>query len=173
MGFHEWIYEQFLGIAFDKLRNENMQSNYDKLRFFVVKALNLALVVALLAFFNTWATKAQAHDEEVADQIAAAERAASRGPYATDGTFEGSARGYGGMVTMRVVVKDGYIDDVSIVDASSEDQAWLDMAVVLPKRIVEAQTTDIDVVSGATYTSVGILNGATEALRKAASEAES
>ena len=74
---------------------------------------------------------------------------------------------------MRVVVKGGYIEDVSIVDASSEDQAWLDMAVVLPERIVKAQTTDIDIVSGATYTSVGILNGATEALRKSAEGAAS
>ena len=150
-----------------------MQDYYDRFRFFFVKALNLALVVALLVFFNTWATKAQAHDDEVADQIAAAGRDTDRGPYATDGTFEGSAKGYGGMVTMRVVVKDGYIDDVSIVDASSEDQAWLDMALVLPERIVKEQTTDIDVVSGATYTSVGILNGTTEALRKSAEGAES
>ena len=67
---------------------------------------------------------------------------------------------------MQVTIANGYIDAVEIVDASSEDKAWLDMAVVLPKRIVKAQSTDIDIVSGATYTSVGILNGATEALRK-------
>ena len=38
------------------------------------------------------------------------------------------------------------------------------MASVLPARILEAQTPSIDVVSGATFTSTGILNGATEAL---------
>ena len=142
------------------------QDFYDRFRFFGVKALNLALVVVLFAFFSTWAAKAQAHDEAVADQIAQAERAASRGPYAIDGSFEGSARGYGGLVTMRVTIKDGYIDAVEVVDASSEDKAWLDMAAVLPGRIVDAQSTDIDVVSGATYTSVGMLNGATQALQK-------
>lgn len=143
-----------------------MQGFYDRFRYFGMKALNLGLIVAMLAFFNTWAAKAQAHDEAVEEQIAQAERAAARGPYATDGTFEGAGKGYGGMVKMQVVVKDGYIDDVAILDASSEDKAWLDMAIVLPARIVKAQTTDIDIVSGATYTSVGILNGATEALRK-------
>ena len=143
-----------------------MQGWYDRFRFFGVKALNLALVVALFVFFSTWAAKAQAHDEAVAQQITEAERAASRGPYATDGVFEGSARGYGGMVTMRVVIAGGYIETVEIVDASSEDQAWLDMTVGLPKRIVEAQSTDVDIVSGATYTSVGMLNGTTEALKK-------
>lgn len=143
-----------------------MQPSLESLRIFAAKALNVALVVALLAFFNTWAAKAVAHDEAVAEQIAAAERAANRGPYATDGTFTGSAQGYGGQVKMQVVVADGYIDGVEILDASHEDKAWLDMAIVLPERIVKAQTTDIDVVSGATYTSVGILNGATEALQK-------
>ncbi|MBE6471551.1 MAG: FMN-binding protein [Coriobacteriaceae bacterium] len=144
----------------------HMQVLFERFRIFASKALNVVLVAVVLLFFNSWATKAVAHDEAVAEQIAAAERAANRGPYATDGTFTGSAQGYGGQVAMQVVVKDGYIESVEILDASHEDQAWLDMAVVLPDRIVQAQTTAIDVVSGATYTSVGILNGATEALQK-------
>ena len=139
---------------------------YDKLRIFCMKALNALLIIAMLALFNSWATKAQAHDEAISEQIAAAERAAIRGPYATDGVFVGSAKGYGGQVKMQVTIKNGFIEAVEIVDASSEDKAWLDMAVVLPDQIVEAQSTDIDTVSGATYTSVGILNGTTEALRK-------
>ncbi|HAM16835.1 MAG TPA: hypothetical protein DCP91_13485 [Eggerthellaceae bacterium] len=143
-----------------------MSQRYGQLKYFLAKALNVAFIAALLVFFNAWAAKAVAHDAAVAEQIAEAERAASRGPYATDGTFEGAARGYGGDVRMQVTVENGYIDSVSILDASSEDQAWLDMAAVLPARIVKAQSTDIDVVSGATYTSVGILNGTTEALRK-------
>jgi uncharacterized protein with FMN-binding domain len=80
--------------------------------------------------------------------------------------FEGSAKGYGGLVTMRAVVTNGYIDRVEIVDATSEDQAWLDMCVGLPAKIVKEQTTDIDTVSGATFTSAAILNGTTEALQK-------
>ena len=143
-----------------------MQDRYNRLRFFGARLINLALVVALVVFFNTWAAKAQAHDEAVAEQIAQAERAANRGPYTNDGVFEGSAKGYGGQVKIQVVIENGYIDSVKILDASSEDQAWLDMTVGLPDRIVKAQSTDIDVVSGATYTSVGILNGATEALKK-------
>lgn len=143
-----------------------MQGFYERFRFFGMKAVNLALIVSLLVFFSTWAAKAQAHDEEVAQQIAAAERAASRGPYAVDGVFEGSAQGYGGLVHMQVEIVNGYIDRVDILDASSEDAAWLEMAIVLPERIVNAQSTEIDIISGATYTSVGILNATNEALRQ-------
>ena len=144
-----------------------MQSFHERYRYFLAKVFNLVLVLAVLAAFSAWAAKANAHDEEVAEQIAAAERAANRGPYGHDGTFTGSARGFGGQVNMQVTIENGYIESVEIVDASKEDDAWLEMCAGLPDQIVKAQSTDIDVVSGATYTSSGILNGTTEALRQA------
>ncbi len=125
----------------------------------------MAALVVLICF-SGWATQAAAHDAEVNEQIVAAQRATSRGSYATDGTFTGSAEGFGGTVEMSVTIEDGYITSVDIVDASSEDDAWLEMAGVLVDRIVQEQTTSIDVVSGATYTSAGILNATTEALQK-------
>ena len=143
-----------------------MQDFYDRFKYFAAKTVNLVAVVVALVMFSSWAAKANAHDEMVEQQIAEAERAANRGPYAADGTFEGSAKGYGGMVKMQVVVVNGYIDSVTILDASQEDDAWLEMCLGLPAEIVKAQTTSIDVVSGATYTSAGILNGTTEALQK-------
>ena len=135
-------------------------------QYTIAKTVNLALVVAVLVGFSVWASEAYARDEAVAEQIAEAERAASRGPYATDGVFSGSAQGYGGPVQMQAVIENGYITTVEILDASHEDQAWLDMCLGLPDQIVKAQTTDIDIVSGATYTSAGILNATTEALQK-------
>lgn len=143
-----------------------MGNYYDRFKYFAAKAINLVVVVAALLMFSMWAAQANAHDEMVEQQIAEAERAASRGPYTTDGAFEGSAKGYGGQVKMRVIIDNGYIDKVEIVDASSEDEAWLDMCADLPAKIVKEQTTSIDVVSGATYTSAGMLNGVTEALQK-------
>ena len=143
-----------------------MRHLYAQYKYFVAKTVNLALIVAIVASFSAWAAKAHAHDEEVAAQIAEAQRAATRGPYAIDGVFEGAAQGYGGLVRMSVTIENGYIEKVDIVDASSEDDAWLEMAVVLPDQIVKAQTTDIDTISGATLTSAGILNATAEALNK-------
>ena len=143
-----------------------MRKFYLRYRYFGVKAICLTVVVALFVSFSGWAAEAHAHDEAVAAQIAEAERAASRGPFTTDGTFEGAAQGYGGIVKMRVTIKDGYIDVVEIADATSEDDAWLQMCLKLPDQIVAAQTTALDTVSGATFTSAAILNGTTEALQK-------
>lgn len=129
------------------------------------RVANLVLAVAVLAAFSTWASQAQASDAAVQEQITAAERATQRGPYGADGVFTGSAQGFGGLVEMQATIQDGYITAVEILDASHEDEAWLNMAVVLVDRIVQEQTTNLDVVSGATYSSAGILNGTAEALR--------
>ena len=123
-------------------------------------------VFALVAGFSSWASAAAASDAAAEEQIAEAERAASRGPFAADGVFCGSAEGFGGTVSVEVTVEDGYVDAVEVVDASGEDAEWLAMAIVLTDEIVEEQTCDLDVVSGATYTSRGILGAATEALEK-------
>lgn len=133
----------------------------------LAKVVNLAVVITVLMAFSGWVSEARAHDAAVEEQIIAAERAAHRGPYATDGVFTGAAEGFGGLVEMQVTIEDGYIASVDIVDASHEDDAWLDMAIVLLDRIEREQTTNLDVVSGATYTSAGILNGTSEALRQA------
>lgn len=135
-------------------------------RYAAAKTLSAIAIIAMLMAYNAWATDAARSDAEAREQIAEATRASATGPYAADGVFTGSAEGYGGTVTMQVTIENGWIAACEILDASHEDQAWLDMAIVLPERIVEAQTPNIDVVSGATFTSTGILNGVTEALQQ-------
>lgn len=130
----------------------------------IAKALALICMLAILAGYNIWATNTAQADTALKEEAANALRSSGTGPYPTDGSFTGSAQGYGGIVTSEVTVENGWISEVNILDATSEDAAWLDMAMVLPDRIVEAQTPNIDVVSGATFTSTGILNGVTEAL---------
>ena len=133
-------------------------------RLTIAKALALAAVVAVVAAYDAWAYGAADADAAAREQMSAALLSSGPGPYATDGVFSGTAEGYGGPVTTQVTVENGWITAVEVVDASQEDEAWLEMASVLPERILEAQTPSIDVVSGATFTSTGILNGATEAL---------
>lgn len=133
------------------------------------KAASLCVVVIALAGYNLWAGQAAAASAEQRAQAIADAQSSGSGPYATDGVFTGSAEGYGGQVSMQVTIENGWITAVDIIDASQEDEAWLEMAQVLPDRIIEAQTPNIDVVSGATFTSLGILNGVTEALTESMS----
>ena len=124
----------------------------------------MAVVGALIVGFSLWAADANAADAMVQKQIQEAERAANRGPYATDGVFTGTAQGYGGPVTMQVTVKGGYIDDVRVVDAPNEDGPYLEQAVKLIDDMLVKQTPNVDTVSGATFSSAGIINGAVQAL---------
>ncbi len=133
-------------------------------RNFITKIANVAVVGALIAGFSLWAADANTADAMVQKQIQEAERAANRGPYATDGVFTGTAQGYGGPVTTRVTVKGGYIDEVRVVDAPNEDGPYLEQAVKLIDDMLVKQTPNVDTVSGATFSSAGIINGAVQAL---------
>ena len=54
------------------------------------------------------------------------------------------------------------------MDASKEDGSYLASAKGVIKSILDKQSTDVDTVSGATFTSTGIINAVISALEKAA-----
>ena len=140
---------------------------------FLLKLVNACAVAALALGYNAWAQRAQANDAQVREEMTQAQRAGEgRGPYATDGVFTGTAQGYGGPVTTQVTIEGGYITAVEVTDHSGETSAYFSQAETLTQKIVEAQTTDVDTVSGATFSSAGILNGATEALLQSGSTSE-
>ena len=97
----------------------------------------------------------------------AEEEVLSKLPYA-DGVYVGSSRGYGGAVRVQVTMENGSITDVEILDASHETKQFLRRAKRLLTTVVEAQSWEVDAVSGATYSSTGILNAVKLALAKAA-----
>ncbi len=84
-----------------------------------------------------------------------------------DGTYTGEANGFRGPMTVAVTVKNEQIVSVEVVD-HSDDRKWFNRAVnMVPSWIIEAQSTDVDSVSGATYSSLGIINAAKNALSNA------
>ena len=139
-------------------------------RNLIAKTVNVAVIGALAVGFSLWAADANTADAMVQKQIQEAERAATRGPYAVDGVFTGTAQGYGGPVTTQVTVKDGYIDAVQVVDAPNEDGPYLEQAVKLIDDMIAKQTPNVDTVSGATFSSAGIINGTVQALEASSSD---
>ena len=81
-----------------------------------------------------------------------------------DGTYEGSGTGFGGTITVSVVLKDKTIQSISIVSAPGEDAAFLNRAKGVIDRIIASQSVDVDTVSGATFSSKGILAAVKNAL---------
>ncbi|MCD8364409.1 MAG: FMN-binding protein [Clostridiales bacterium] len=95
-------------------------------------------------------------------------------PY-PDCTYYGTGEGFGGDITVAVVIKDQTIESVTIISAEDETPEYFAEAAVLADSVVTAQSADLDVVSGATYSSEGILEAVKNALEaaKAAAGSES
>jgi uncharacterized protein with FMN-binding domain len=83
-----------------------------------------------------------------------------------NGTFEGSGTGYGGTITVQVTLDDT-ITAVSVVSAPGEDSAYLSQGENVINSIISEQSTDVDTISGATFSSTGILEAVNDALSKA------
>ena len=90
-------------------------------------------------------------------------------PY-PDGTYYGTAEGYLGDITVAVVIQNQTIQSVEIL-SNEDDAAYFDRAKVVANRVVNQQTTGVDTVSGATYSSRGIINAIQAALDAAKSAA--
>ena len=81
-----------------------------------------------------------------------------------DGTYKGSANGYGGKVTVNVTVSKKTMTAIDVVSASGETDSFFNRAKGVIDEMLTAQSTDVDVVSGATYSSNGIIGAVKNAL---------
>ena len=90
----------------------------------------------------------------------------------TPGTYEAEAQGFGGPVKVTVTVTDSEITEVAIV-GDAETPTLGGVAVeTLGGLIVEKQSLNVDLVSGATVTSKAIISAAIEALTAAGADIE-
>lgn len=84
-----------------------------------------------------------------------------------DGTYYGSAIGFAGPIKVKVVISGGKIASIEIV-STSDGSSYISKASAITGKIVSSQSTNVDTVSGATYSSVGIINAVRNALAQAA-----
>ena len=142
---------------------------------FFVKLLCLALIVLLLFGYQQVAVERAAQAAERASEIALAEahnREVLRlmeetSDLYTPGTYEGSAQGFGGTITVSVTVDESEITSIDVLSHSGEDAAYFSQAMTLTEQILRGQSTDLDAVTGATLSSIGLLDAVDAALEKA------
>ena len=77
--------------------------------------------------------------------------------------YKGSATGFSGPVTVAVTIMDKKITSIDIL-SSTDDEAFFNRAKAVIDRIIASQSFDVDVVSGATYSSNGIIGAVKNAL---------
>ena len=143
---------------------------------FIIKILSMAAVIAILYGYNDVTAErieADAIAKEEADAANAAvsaqnaENAAKSLHGWSDGTYEGSAMGYAGDIVVSVTVTSGEMSDITIVSAELEDGAYFEMAQDIVDDILDAQSVDVDTISGATFSSTGIRDAVETALEAA------
>ena len=85
-----------------------------------------------------------------------------------DGTYTGEAVGYQPGLIVSVTIKDNIIISVEVTDHNElNSKFWSSPVKYIPIWILDAQNTEVDTITGATYTSTGIINAVNDALRQA------
>lgn len=153
-----------------------------KYRNFILRAVNLVLILGVLwQYQNTALLRAAAvakRQQEIKEaeawntSVLQAQQAEQKteeekptGP--KDGTYEGSAYGFGDLITVSVTLKDGKMTDIAVLSADGEDKPYYKQAVSVLNEMLEAQSTEVDTVSGATLTADGLIDAVADALGKA------
>lgn len=153
-----------------------------KHRIFGIRLINLILICALIILYNSILicrsqqdeiAKLSTQIEEYQATVAAYEELTGTGSEESDdgafqdGTYEGTSPGYGGDITVSVTVSGGKISSIDILSAAGEDAAYLNMSKPMLDEIVKTQNLEVDTISGATLSSVGMRNAVILALQQA------
>jgi uncharacterized protein with FMN-binding domain len=140
---------------------------------FLLRLFSCLVVAALVLFYNhivelndalQMANQTIEQAAMTIESINSGESAATiaRGKY-DDGTYTGTAQGYGGPITVQVTIVNGYISTLEIVSAEYEDAPYYNASIDLLNDVMATQGPDVDAVAGSTVTSDGIINALKEA----------
>lgn len=84
-----------------------------------------------------------------------------------DGKYSGQAQGFGGLVVVDLTIADGKITDLEVQE-HGETPFIADPAIeTILENILLTQSSDVDIVAGATITSEAVMNAVKQALQKA------
>lgn len=84
-----------------------------------------------------------------------------------DGQYTGAGIGYNGRMTVRVTIERGQIAGVRVTGNVEDEPYMTDTIEGIVPAVIEMQSTDVQIVSGATSSSDGLLTAIEKALDKA------
>lgn len=152
-----------------------------KIKVYAPLGVSLVIAACVVISLSGYQTKASEPSKDKKQQVServtdtetetenAAENTAENTQTATgsfdlaDGVYKGSATGFSGPVTVAVTIMDKKITSIDIL-SSTDDEAFFNRAKGVIDRIISSQSFDVDVVSGATYSSNGIIKAVKNAL---------
>lgn len=90
-----------------------------------------------------------------------------------DGTYTGTATGFGNGLTVEVVIQDNLIRSIEITDHNERQARFYQKAFdAVPLEILQSQSLEVDTMTGATFSSIGILNAVHDVISQALIEGE-
>ena len=147
----------------------------EKIKVYAPLGVSLVIAACVVISLSGYQTKASEPSKDKKQQVSErvtdteTENAAEDTQTATgsfelaDGVYKGSATGFSGPVTVAVTIMDKKITSIDIL-SSTDDEAFFNRAKAVIDRIIASQSFDVDVVSGATYSSNGIIGAVKNAL---------
>lgn len=147
----------------------------EKIKVYAPLGVSLVIAACVVISLSGYQTKASEPSKDKKQQVSdrvtetETENAAENTQTATgsfelaDGVYKGSATGFSGPVTVAVTIMDKKITSIDIL-SSMDDEAFFNRAKGVIDRIIASQSFDVDVVSGATYSSNGIIGAVKNAL---------
>jgi hypothetical protein len=145
----------------------------EKIKVYAPLGVSLVIAACVVISLSGYQTKASEPSkdkkQQVSENVTDTETETENTQTATgsfdlaDGVYKGSATGFSGPVTVAVTIMDKKITSIDIL-SSTDDEAFFNRAKGVIDRIISSQSFDVDVVSGATYSSNGIIGAVKNAL---------
>lgn len=147
----------------------------EKIKVYAPLGVSLVIAACVVISLSGYQTKASEPSKDKKHQVservtdtetedAAEDTQTATGSFElADGVYKGSATGFSGPVTVAVTIMDKKIISIDIL-SSTDDEAFFNRAKGVIDRIIASQSFDVDVVSGATYSSNGIIGAVKNAL---------
>ena len=148
---------------------------FEKIKVYAPLGVSLVIAACVVISLSGYQTKASEPSNDKQHQVservtdtetedAAEDTQTATGSFElADGVYKGSATGFSGPVTVAVTIMDKKITSIDIL-SSTDDEAFFNRAKAVIDRIIASQSFDVDVVSGATYSSNGIIGAVKNAL---------
>ena len=148
---------------------------FEKIKVYAPLGVSLVIAACVVISLSGYQTKASEPSKDKKHQVservtdtetedAAEDTQTATGSFElADGVYKGSATGFSGPVTVAVTIMDKKIISIDIL-SSTDDEAFFNRAKGVIDRIIASQSFDVDVVSGATYSSNGIIGAVKNAL---------
>ena len=129
----------------------------------------LLIPIVLALTINIITSKVDNDPMEVVANIdkEATEDMRRRVPQLEDGIYQSFGQGFNDKIHVQMIVEDGKIQDFFVCEHNEHETNSALPINKIPKDIVETQSVRVDIVSGATSTSDGIIEAARNCIKQA------